>query len=94
MFEQVSRLRRDIDETRLAIEKLLDEHRLFIDQDMAVVITSYVRALQLDFELAVSRGSCEELCSILEDVSELHSDTRERLLRGSMSTPTLVPLQS
>ena len=90
MFEQVSRLRRDIDETRLAIEKLLDEH----SAGKRWPVERYVRALQLDFELAVSRGSCEELCSILEDVSELHSDTRERLLRGSMSTPTLVPLQS
>lgn len=94
MLEQVSKLRRDIDSTGVAIESLLDEYGLFIDHDMAGVISSYVRALQLDFELALSRGSGEELVTILEDMLELHSDTRERLVGERMQSGMNFPLQS
>lgn len=94
MLEQVSKLRRDIESTRCAIESLLEEYSLFIDHDMAGVISSYVRSLQLDFELALSRGSSEELARILEDMLELHSDTRERLLGESMHNGIAAPLES
>ncbi|MEX2535347.1 MAG: hypothetical protein WD273_07055 [Trueperaceae bacterium] len=90
----MSKLRRDIDSTGVAIESLLDEYGLFIDHDMAGVISSYVRALQLDFELALSRGSGEELVTILEDMLELHSDTRERLVGERMQSGMNFPLQS
>jgi hypothetical protein len=94
MLEQVSKLRRDIDSTRLAIESLLEDYSLFIDGDMAVVIASYVRALQLDFELAVSDGRSEDLARILEDMLELHSDTRQRLLEGRLQAGPAAPLES
>lgn len=92
MLEQVSKLRRDIDSTRSAIETLLDEYGLFIDNDMAGVISSYVRALHLDFELALAAGRCDELTRIVEDMLELHSDTRERLV-GQQQTGMQLPLQ-
>lgn len=94
MLEQVSKLRRDIESTRSAIENLLEEYSLFIDRDMAGVISSYVRSLQMDFELALSRGSSEELARILEDMLELHSDTRERLLVESLHSGIAAPLES
>ena len=94
MLEQVSKLRRDIESTRSAIESLLEDYSLFIDHDMAGVISSYVRSLQMDFELALSRGSGEELTRILEDMLELHSDTRERLLGESMYSGIAAPLES
>lgn len=94
MLEQVSKLRRDIESTRSAIESLLEEYSLFIDHDMAGVISSYVRSLQMDFELALSRGSSEELTRILEDMLELHSDTRERLLGESLHSGIAAPLES
>lgn len=94
MLEQVSKLRRDIETTRSAIESLLEDYSLFIDHDMAGVISSYVRSLQLDFELALSRGSSEELARILEDMLELHSDTRERLLGESLHSGMAAPLES
>lgn len=94
MLEQVSRLRRDIDTTKSAIEGLLDEYGLFIDHDMAGVISSYVRALHLDFELALTRGSCDELSKILDDMLELHSDTRERLWAERRQSGSSTPLQS
>jgi hypothetical protein len=94
MLEQVSKLRRDIESTRSAIESLLDEYSLFIDHDMAGVISSYVRSLQLDFELALSRGSGDELARILEDMLELHSDTRERVLGESLHGGMAAPIES
>jgi hypothetical protein len=94
MLEQVSKLRREIDSTRSAIESLLDDYSLFIDGDMAGVISSYVRALHLDFELALNSGRCDELARILEDMLELHSDTRERLLAGRLQAGAVAPLQS
>jgi hypothetical protein len=95
MLEQVSKLRRDVDRARSAIETLLDEYALFIDHDMAGVISSYVRALQMDFELALGNGSSEELTRILDDMLELHSDTRERLLEEQRLHSTMAtPLQS
>lgn len=94
MLEQVSKLKRDIDATRGAIESLLDEYGLFIDRDMAEVISSYVRALHLDVELALSRGQGEELARILEDMMELHRDTRERLMAGGPEIALAVPLES
>lgn len=94
MFDPVSKLRRDIDETRTAIEGMLDEYGLFIDNDMAGVISSYVRALHLDFELAMGRGSREQMGEIVEDMMVLHSDTRERLQEVRMSTgASVTPLQ-
>jgi hypothetical protein len=95
MLEQVSQLRRDVDRARNAIDSLLEEYGLFIDHDMAGVISSYVNALHLDFELALTRGSCEELTRILDDMLELHSDTRERLLEEQrMHSAMAAPLQS
>ncbi|MEX2541261.1 MAG: hypothetical protein WD314_05610 [Trueperaceae bacterium] len=90
----MSKLRRDVDTTRSAIESLLDDYGLFIDHDMAGVISSYVRALHLDFELALSAGRSEELARILEDMLELHSDTRDRLLKGRLQTGMASPLES
>jgi hypothetical protein len=94
MLEQVSKLRQDMDSTRSAIESLLDEYGLFIDGDMAGVISSYVHALHLDFELALTRGECDELVRILEDMLELHSDTRERLLEERLQSGISAPLES
>ena len=94
MFDRVIRLRRDMDEIRVAIERLLDEHHQLIDRDMAGVIASYMRSLQLDFELAVSRGREGDLSGILEDVSELHSATLERVDRSRRGTRAFAPLQS
>lgn len=94
MLDQVGKLRRDIESTRSAIENLLDEYSLFIDHDMAGVISSYVHSLQLDFELALSRGSGDELTRILEDMLELHSDTRERLLGESLQSGLVAPIES
>lgn len=95
MIDQVvNELRRDIEDTRHAIEGLLEEYAFLIDQDMAGVISSYVRALHLDVELALSSGSDGELGRILEDMRELHEDTRQRLLDGRKEMTIGAPIES
>ena len=62
-----------------ALEHILEDYRHYVDGDMALFIQKYVGALQLDFELAMTRGEKPALERIIEDVRELRQDTETRL---------------
>lgn len=79
MLEHVSRLQRDIDAIRGDLERMLADYGLLVDYDMAKVLHSYVRALHLDVERALTRGHGHALVPILEDLREVHSDAERRL---------------
>jgi hypothetical protein len=61
------------------IEGMLEDYSLFVNNDQARFLHSYVYSLTLDFENAMTRGKESELVLIVGDLEELRSDTALRL---------------
>ena len=76
---QFNELRRSLEETSGSLSDLLGRHSVSLDGEMAAFIKNYLRALQLDFELAMTRGEPQTLQLVVEDVRELFESTQLRL---------------
>ncbi len=76
---QFSEFKRSLEETSGSLSELLGRGSVTLDDEMAAFIRHYLKALQLDFELAMTRGEPGTLQLILEDVRELCESTRLRL---------------
>ena len=76
---QFSELKESLEETSGSLSDLLGRQGVGLDGEMAVFIRNYLRALQLDFELAMTRGEPQTLQLVVEDVRELFESTRLRL---------------
>ena len=74
-----SEFKRSLEETSGSLSELLGHHSPALDGEMAAFIKNYLRALQLDFELAMTRGESGTLQIIVEDVRELFESTQLRL---------------
>ena len=68
-----------MEETSGSLSDLLGRPSADLDGEMAAFIKNYLRALQLDFELAMTRGEPQTLQLVVEDVRELLESTRLRL---------------
>jgi hypothetical protein len=58
---------------------MLEDYSLFVNDAQARFISAYVKSLELDFELAMTRGQDSDLVLIVEDLKELRQDTALRL---------------
>ncbi|CAN5836502.1 hypothetical protein BH24DEI2_BH24DEI2_15960 [soil metagenome] len=79
MLQRFSELSQQVDLTAARLERLLDDYGLYVDTDQAHFLKGYLRSLQLDFEMAMTRGEESHLQLILEDVGNLLDDASVRL---------------
>jgi hypothetical protein len=77
--EQLQHLKTTAEKHSGEIEGMLEDYGLFVNNDQARFIHSYVYSLKLDFENAMTRGQENELVLIVGDLEELRSDTALRL---------------
>lgn len=75
------KLRRQIDTDLNSIRKLLRERRNHLDRDIAVFVDDYLVSLERDLHLAVADRSEGHLLLIAEDVDNLLTDTRLRIIK-------------
>jgi hypothetical protein len=78
-LEQLQQLKATAERHSGEIEGMLEDYSLFINNDQARFIHSYVHSLKLDFENAMTRGKADALVLIVGDLEELRSDTALRL---------------
>jgi hypothetical protein len=78
-IEQLQQLKTTAELHSGEIEGMLEDYSLFVNNDQARFIHSYVYSLKLDFENAMTRGEENELVLIVGDLEELRSDTALRL---------------
>ena len=79
MFDRIHKLRRRVEHTSETLEGLLDDYGNFVDTEQAVFIRGYLYSLNLDFEMAMTRGEESQLQFIVEDVTNLLTSTAGRL---------------
>ncbi|MGL4609156.1 MAG: hypothetical protein ACRCYY_05635 [Trueperaceae bacterium] len=77
--EQLQQLKVRVERHAGDIEGMLEDYSLFVNNEQARFIHSYVYSLKLDFENAMTRGEETELVLIVGDLEELQSDTALRL---------------
>jgi hypothetical protein len=77
--EQLQQLKESAELHAGHIEGMLEDYGLFVNNEQARFIHSYVHSLRLDFENAMTRGEESELVLIVGDLEELRSDTALRL---------------
>lgn len=78
-IEQLQHLKTTAEQHSGEIEGMLEDYSLFVNNDQARFIHSYVYSLKLDFENAMTRGQEDEIVLIVGDLEELRSDTALRL---------------
>jgi hypothetical protein len=78
-LEQLQNLKSTVEQHSGDIEGMLEDYSLFVNNDQARFIHSYVYSLKIDFENAMTRGKESELVLIVGDLEELRSDTALRL---------------
>ena len=79
MFERLNKLRHFVEMSSEALEGLLDDYSHHVDMEQAVFIRGYLHSLQLDFEMAMTRGEESQLQLIVEDVNDLLDSAAIRL---------------
>lgn len=85
--EQLQLLKESAERHAGNIEGMLEDYGLFVNNEQARFIHSYVHSLKLDFENAMTRGEEGELVLIAGDLEELDSDTALRLREMLSKTP-------
>ncbi|HEX7022726.1 MAG TPA: hypothetical protein VF171_07700 [Trueperaceae bacterium] len=83
--QQLSEYKDAIDHRSRVICDLLSRHGRQLDSEMADFIKVYLGSLQLDFELAMTRGETQQLQLIVEDVEELLQGTQLNVRRRKPS---------
>jgi hypothetical protein len=78
-LEQLQQLKASLEQHSGVIEGMLEEYGLFVNTAQARFIHTYVKSLELDFELAMTRGQHSELILITKDLKELSQATATRL---------------
>lgn len=76
---QLSTLTRIAEASSGGLSQLLHDFGNHLEHDMVDFLRRYMYALELDFELAVTRGSGDDLLLIVEDMRELCVSTASRL---------------
>ncbi len=79
MLQRFNELSQRVELTSARLERLLDDYGLYVNTDQARFLKGYLRSLQLDFEMAMTRGEEARLQLILEDVDDLFDDASVRL---------------
>ena len=71
---------KDMNVSSEGIAHLLHDYGQYVSQEQASFIRAYTRALEQDFEHAMTRGENDQLRNVLEDLQELEQDTFKRLV--------------
>lgn len=79
MIERLHKLRHFVEASSHALEGLLEDYSTHVDTEQAVFIKGYLHSLQLDFEMAMTRGEESQLQFIVEDVNDLLDSAAIRL---------------
>lgn len=79
MVERLDKLRQYVELTSAALENILEDYSNYVDTDQALFIRGYLYSLNLDFEMAMTRGEESQLQLIVEDVNNLLTSTEVRL---------------
>ena len=79
MIKKINELKKHVDLTSSALERVLDDYSHYVDTDQAEFLKGYLHSLRLDFEMAMTRGEASRLEIIVEDVTDLLDSAEVRL---------------
>lgn len=79
MRKQTTQRKENLAETVQSIEGLLGDYSRYVSQEQASFLRTYLKSLELDLEVALTRGNSDDLEIILEDIEALRHNALAKL---------------